>query len=256
MKDFENKVVVVTGAAGGIGRATAIQFAQQGAKVLVADINMTGAEETATLIGDSALAFAVNVGDPASCEAMIAAAVAAFGRLDVIFNNAGISGERANAANTPVEEWQRVIDINLSGVFYCSKYAIPEMQKVGGGVIVNTSSVDGHIGMATLSPYTASKHGVLGLTKSLALEYGRENIRTVAICPGFVETEMTKEGLAGEAGENLKAAIPNVGGQAAQPELIANLVTWLASDKAAYINGSSHVVDAGIIAGFSMPEPE
>ena len=97
---------------------------------------------------------------------------------------------------------------------------------------------------------------MLGLTKSLALEYGRENIRTVAICPGFVETEMTKEGLAGEAGESLKAAIPNVGGQAAQPELIANLVIWLASDKAAYVNGSSHVVDAGIIAGFSMPEPE
>ncbi|MEH6611380.1 MAG: SDR family oxidoreductase [Halioglobus sp.] len=255
MGKFDGKVVVVTGGAGGIGRASAIQFAEQGAKVLVADINLAGAEETALLIGDSALAVSVNTGDPASCEAMIATAIEAYGRVDVIFNNAGVGGDRHNTANMPLAEWQRVIDINLSGVFYCSKYAIPEMQKVGAGVIINTASIDGHMGMATLSPYTASKHGVLGLTKATALEYGRENIRSVAICPGYVDTEMTREGFSEEEAAVLSASIPNVGGQPAQPEHIANLVIWLASDEACYVNGSSHVVDAGLIAGFSLPEP-
>jgi NAD(P)-dependent dehydrogenase (short-subunit alcohol dehydrogenase family) len=256
MSDFDNKVVIVTGAASGIGRAAAIGFAEQGAKVAVADINEDGVRETAAAIGDAALAIAVNVADAASCEAMVAQTVAAFGRLDVIFNNAGISGERYNTARQPLEEWQRVIDINLSGVFYCCKYAIPEMQKNGGGVIVNTASIDGHIGMATVSPYTASKHGVLGLTKSVALEYGRENIRCVAVCPGFIDTAMTQGALGGDAGDALKQAIPNVGGTAAQPKEVANMVLWLASDKAAYVNGSSHVIDAGLTAGFSLPEPD
>lgn len=255
MSDFQGKVVIVTGAAGGIGRAAAIQFAEQGAKVAVADIDEAGVRETAAMIGESALAVQVNVADAASCETMVATAVAEFGRLDIIFNNAGISGNRHNTANQPLTEWQRVIDINLSGVFYCIKYAVPEMQKVGGGVIVNTASIDGHVGMATISPYTASKHGVLGLTKSVALEYGRENIRCVAICPGFIDTAMTRENFSEEEAGALAQGIPNVGGRPAQPEQVANLVLWLASDKAAYVNGSSHVVDAGLIAGFSLPEP-
>jgi len=256
MNDFQGKVVIVTGAAGGIGRAAAVQFAQQGARVTVADINEEGAGETAALIGEKALAVQVDVADANSCEAMVAKTVNTFGRLDVIFNNAGIAGERHNTANQPLDEWRRVIDINLNGVFYCSKYAILEMQKVGGGVIVNTSSVDGHVGMATLSPYTASKHGVLGLTKATALEYGRENIRCVAVCPGFIDTAMTQSGFSEEEAAAFLETIPNVGGQPAQPELVANLVCWLASDKAAYVNGSSHLVDAGVTAGFSLPEPD
>lgn len=255
MSDFDDKVVVVTGAARGIGRASAIQFGQLGAKVVVADINLVGADATAAMMGDSALAVEVNTADPASCEAMIATAIKTYGRLDVLFNNAGVPGKRFNTANVPLEEWQHVIDVNLNGVFYCTKYAIPAMQKSGGGVIINTASVDGHIGMATLSPYTASKHGVLGLTKATALEYGRENIRSVAVCPGFIDTAMTQGGLSEEETATLLASIPNVGGHPAQPELVANMVIWLASDKACYVNGSSHVVDAGLIAGFSLPEP-
>jgi NAD(P)-dependent dehydrogenase (short-subunit alcohol dehydrogenase family) len=255
MSDFNGKVVIVTGAAGGIGAAAAIQFARQGARVTVADIDEIGIRQTAVLIGERALAVQVDVADPSSCAAMVAKTVAEFGRLDVIFNNAGVSGSRHNTASQPLDEWQRVIDINLSGVFYCTKYAIPEMQKVGGGVIVNTASVDGHVGMATISPYTASKHGVLGLTKCVALEYGRENIRCVAICPGFIDTAMTRQSLSEDEAGAMAQSIPNVGGQAAQPEQVANLALWLASDKASYVNGSSHVVDAGLMAGFSLPEP-
>ncbi len=255
MSDFNGKVVIVTGAAGGIGAAAAIQFARQGARVTVADIDEIGIRQTAVLIGERALAVQVDVADASSCAAMVAKTVAEFGRLDVIFNNAGVSGSRHNTANQPLDEWQRVIDINLSGVFYCTKYAIPEMQKVGGGVIVNTASVDGHVGMATISPYTASKHGVLGLTKCVALEYGRENIRCVAICPGFIDTAMTRQSLSEDEAGAMAQSIPNVGGQAAQPEQVANLALWLASDKASYVNGSSHVVDAGLMAGFSLPEP-
>ena len=234
---------------------SAIQFARQGARVAVADIDEIGIRQTAVLIGERALAVQVDVADPGSCAAMVAKTVAEFGRLDIIFNNAGVSGSRHNTANQPLDEWQRVIDINLSGVFYCTKYAIPAMQKVGGGVIVNTASVDGHVGMATISPYTASKHGVLGLTKCVALEYGRENIRCVAICPGFIDTAMTRRSLSENEAGAMAQSIPNVGGQAAQPEQVANLALWLASDKASYVNGSSHVVDAGLMAGFSLPEP-
>jgi len=256
VSDFEGKVVIVTGAAGGIGRAAAIQFAEEGARVVLADVNEAGITETAGLIGDMALPLQVDVADAEACEAMVANTVEAFGRLDVIFNNAGISGDRYNTGNQPLENWHRVIDINLNGVFYCTRYAIPEMQKNGGGVIVNTSSIDGHVGMATLSPYTAAKHGVLGLTKATALEYGRENIRCVAVCPGFIDTPMTKGSLGPEEAAALAQLIPNVGGKPAPPELIANMVVWLASDKACYVNGSSHIVDAGLNAGFSLPEPE
>lgn len=255
MSDFDEKVVIVTGAAGGIGRAAAIGFAAEGASVVLADINESGAQEVAAIIGEKALAVYVDVADASSCEAMVAQTITAFGRLDVIFNNAGISGDRYNAANQPLDNWQRVIDINLSGVFYCTKYAIPEMQKVGGGVIVNTSSIDGLTGMATLSPYTAAKHGVLGLTKTTALEYGRENIRCVAVCPGFIDTAMTQGSLGPEEAAALAELIPNVGGKPAAPELIANMVLWLASDKACYVNGTSHSIDAGLSAGFSLPEP-
>ncbi len=245
-----------TGAAGGIGRAAAIQFASEGARLVLADINEAGVQETAALIGDMALAMQVDVAEAEACETMVEDTVAAFGRLDVIFNNAGIAGDRYNTGNQPLDNWRRVIDINLNGVFYCTRYAIPAMQKSGGGVIVNTSSIDGHVGMATLSPYTAAKHGVLGLTKATALEYGRENIRCVAVCPGFIDTPMTKGNLGPEEAAALAQLIPNVGGKPAPPELIANMVLWLASDKACYVNGSSHIVDAGLNAGFSLPEPE
>lgn len=252
---FEGRVAVVTGAASGIGRASAQAFIAGGARVVVADINQEGAEALAIELGDRALAVAVDVADPASCQALIDRTVAAFGSVDVLFNNAGIAGVPGYTLSQSIEDWQRVIDVNLGGVFYCTRYALDVMRKGGRGVIINTASIDGFNGMATLGPYTASKHGVIGLTRTVALEYGRENIRCVAVCPGFIDTPMTQQGLSEEAAAGLSQAIPNPEGRPAQPAEVANMVTWLASDQAAYVNGSYHVVDAGLTAGFSLPDP-
>ena len=144
-------------------------------------------------------------------------------------------------------DWRRVIDINLNGVFYCTKYAINEMLKTGGGVIVNTASVDGLVGMAGIPHYTAAKHGVIGFTKACAREHGGQNIRCVSVAPGFIDTAMTQEFLSPEESDALAAQVPN--GRRAQPAEVANMVLWLASDQASYVNGSYHVVDAGLIAG-------
>jgi NAD(P)-dependent dehydrogenase (short-subunit alcohol dehydrogenase family) len=253
--ELKGRAAVVTGAAGGIGRASAQALAEAGARVVVADINLAGVEETAAMIGDQALPVQTDVADPAQCEALIQGSVEAYGAIDILFNNAGIAGATAYTANQSVEDWQRVIDINLSGVFYCTRFALPHMCQEGRGVIINTSSVDGLNGMATLGPYTAAKHGVIGLTRTVAVEYGRENIRCVAICPGFVATPMTQHGLTDEMVAILAQAIPNPGGTPAQPEAVAEMVVWLASDNAGYVNGSTHVVDAGLTAGYSLPEP-
>ncbi|MEM8662062.1 MAG: SDR family oxidoreductase [Pseudomonadota bacterium] len=252
MSDFDGKVVVVTGAAGGIGRAAVKGFAAEGAKVAAADINVAGLAETVKQAGSNVIAVEVDVSDADSCQAMVDQCVEHFGRLDVMFANAGIGGERAPTAETPVQEWNRVLGINLSGVFFCARAAVPEMQKVGGGVIVNTASIDGLVGMATLSPYVAAKHGVVGLTKNLAMEYAKDNIRAVSIAPGYILTDMTESAFTETDKELLSAAIPM--GRAAQPEEVANLVLWLASDKASYVSGSCHQVDAAILAGFSMPD--
>jgi NAD(P)-dependent dehydrogenase (short-subunit alcohol dehydrogenase family) len=252
MKDFEDKVVIVTGAASGIGRAAAVGFAKQGAAVVVADVNESGAKETVSIIGDRAMAVTVDVSDPQSCQAMVDATIEKFGRLDVIFNNAGIGGVRAMTGDQSTEDWLQVININLNGVFYCTRAALPHMQKVGGGVIVNTASVDGLVGMADFSHYSAAKHGVIGLTKACALEYGRENIRCVAICPGLIKTPMTmsQNVFTDEELEGLAAGVPL--GRGAEPEEVAELVLWLASDKASYVTGSTHQVDGGVLAGFKL----
>lgn len=252
MSDFDGKVALVTGAAGGIGRATVKAFAAEGARVAAADINARGLAETVEQAGDGVIAVEVDVSDANSCQAMVDQCVKQFGRLDVLFANAGVGGERAPTAQTAVEEWTRVLGINLSGVFFCARAAIPEMQKLGGGVVINTASIDGLVGMATLSPYVAAKHGVVGLTKNLAMEYANDNIRAVAIAPGYVVTDMTETALTENDKALLRAAIPM--GRAARPEEVANLVLWLASDKASYVSGSCHQIDAAILAGFSMPD--
>jgi NAD(P)-dependent dehydrogenase (short-subunit alcohol dehydrogenase family) len=251
MSDFDGKVVLITGAAGGIGRAAAIQFAQQGARVAVADIDTAGSAQTVEMIDGVAHAIAVDVGDEQSCQAMVDETVAQFGRLDILFNNAGISGERAKTAEVTTQDWMRVININLNGVFYCTRAAIPELQRTGGGVIINTASVDGQTGMPTIAHYVAAKHGVIGFTKSVALEYARENIRAVAIAPGYIKTKMTEEAFTEEEKALFNSLVPL--GRPAEPEEVANMVLWLASDKASYVTGTCHNVDAGLLSGFNLP---
>jgi len=251
MGDFEGKAVLVTGAAGGIGRAAAVQFAQQGASVVVADIDEAGLARTVEMAGDSVTSVLGDVANEASCQAMVDATVAQTGRLDVLFSNAGISGNRAKLADITTEDWFRVLNIDLTGVFFCARAAIPAMQESGGGVILNTASVDGLVGMPSVAHYVAAKHGVIGLTKNIALEYAADNIRAVAIAPGYIRTNMTEAGFS----EEEKAVVASMAplNRPAEPEEVANLVLWLASDKASYVTGTCFNVDGGMLAGFNLP---
>jgi NAD(P)-dependent dehydrogenase (short-subunit alcohol dehydrogenase family) len=251
MGQYDGKVIIVTGAAAGIGRATALGFAAQGGAVTIADLNESGLEEVQQQIisaGGQVLVVKTDVASVADCEKMVDLTVEKFGRLDVIFNNAGIGGDRGLLADIPLDEWHRVININLNGVYYCTRAAIPAMLKNGGGVIVNTASVDGLVGMASLSPYVAAKHAVNGLTKTTALEYAKQNIRCVAVAPGYIKTDMTLEGFNEEENAMFKALTPQ--GRGAEPQEVAEFVLWVASDKASFITGSVHQVDGGLLAGF------
>ena len=250
MNELKDKVIIVTGAGSGIGRAASLAFAAEGASVAVADINLQSAQETALMIGEQSLALSVDVSSMTSTQEMVDSAVEHFGKLDVMFNNAGIGGQRDLVADMSVESWQQVLNVNLNGVFYGSKAAIPYLQKNGGGVILSTSSVHGITSMPTMSAYVASKHAVIGLSKSTALEYGKDNIRCVSICPGFIATPLAQAWTSGDEHSAFEALIPLQ--RAAQPEEVANLAVWLASDKASYVSGSHHQVDGGFLAGFNM----
>ncbi|AOK67842.1 SDR family NAD(P)-dependent oxidoreductase [Burkholderia multivorans] len=247
---FKDKVAIITGAAGGIGRASAIRFARAGAKVVLADIDMKALGETQAEIGDNAAVQRTDVSDYEQLVALVQAARSAFGRVDVMFNNAGIAGARARTGEMSPQEWRRVIDVNLNGVFYGMRAAIPAMVEAGGGVIVNTASVDGLVGMGSLPHYTAAKHGVIGLTKACALEHARQNIRCVAIAPGYIRTAMTATAFSPEEQAGVTAMVPL--GRAAEPDEVAALVQWLASSEASYVSGSCHTVDAGLVAGFQL----
>jgi NAD(P)-dependent dehydrogenase (short-subunit alcohol dehydrogenase family) len=246
MSRFADKVVLVTGGASGIGLATAKAFAREGAKVVIVDRNADAATSAAAGIGDAASAFAADVTDFASCQAMVAHALDRFGALHIAFNNAGVPTPIGTEfEEIPLEEWRQVLGVNLDGVFHSMKAEVPALKAAGGGVIINTASVAGLVASAGMAGYVASKHGVAGLTKAAALDLIRHRIRVNAVCPGLIMTGMTAvlqtmpDTLA-----QFEAGIPI--GRAGQPEEVAELVLFLASDAASYLVGALVTVDGGV----------
>jgi NAD(P)-dependent dehydrogenase (short-subunit alcohol dehydrogenase family) len=247
------KSALITGGGGGIGRATALAFAREGAQIAVADLAADAAQETVALVnaaGGQAVSLAGEVARDADVRAMIQGVVGAYGRLDCAFNNAGIAGWQVDAAGKKTAEWSeeafdRMIAVNLKGVWLCMRHEIRQMQAQGGGAIVNTGSIAGLVGLPTSSAYVAAKHGVIGLTKTAALEYAEANIRVNAVCPGFVKTRMTQDAMR-RRGEAILAQTPLR--RMGNPEEIAEMVVWLCSDRASYVTGAAYNIDGGWMA--------
>ncbi|WP_035671135.1 SDR family oxidoreductase [Flavobacterium sp. 83] len=246
---FKNKVAIVTGGSSGIGSATALAFAKKGAKVVIVDWKEN--EEMLHLIKDSggeAIFIKCDVSKTADVKAMVKNTIAAFGRLDYAFNNAGIEGKSAPTQDCTEENWDQTISVNLKGIWLCMKYEIPEILKQRKGVIVNCASVAGLVGFAGLPAYVASKHGVIGLTKTAALECAQLGIRVNAVCPGVIQTPMIDRltGKTKEAVEQFTGLEPI--GRFGQPEEIANAVVWMCSDEASFVTGLAMAVDGGFVA--------
>jgi NAD(P)-dependent dehydrogenase (short-subunit alcohol dehydrogenase family) len=243
---FKNKVVIITGSSFGIGKSTAIAFAQRGAKVVLSDWKQD--EDTRSTIvenGGDAIFVKCDVSAEDDVKKLVAETIARYGRLDFAFNNAGIEGTPASATECSNDNWDKTFNVNLKGVWYCMKYQIPEMLKVGGGVIVNNASIAGLVGFGGVPAYVASKHAVVGLTKNVALDYAKQNIRVNAVCPGVIHTPMVDRftGQDPKVLEQLVAAKPM--GRVGQPEEIAETVVFLCSSAASFITGQAIAIDGG-----------
>jgi NAD(P)-dependent dehydrogenase (short-subunit alcohol dehydrogenase family) len=248
---FENKVALVTGAASGIGLATAKAFAQAGASVVLADVNqgvVLAAAEALVLAGHQAIGLRCDVAEVDQVEAMVKEAVATFGRLDAAFNNAGIQNQLAEIADATVDDYDRVMSVNLRAVWSCMKFELQHMRQQGSGTIVNCSSLGGLVGGAERANYHAAKHGVIGLTKSAALEYAARNIRVNAVCPGLIWTPMVDQMVAAGQGDAMEAMVKSVPMRRhGRPEEITDAVLWLSSDTSSYVTGQSISVDGGFV---------
>ncbi len=247
---LENRIAIVTGGASGIGRAVALAYAREGARVVVSDIDEEGGAETVGLIeeatsGAEAVFVAADVSSPDEHEALVEAAVERFGALHIACNNAGIGGELAPVGEMSLDGWRKVIAINLDGVFYAMRSQIPRMLEAGGGTIVNLASILGQAGAANSSAYVAAKHGVVGLTKTAALEYAKEGIRVNAVGPGYIDTPLL-ESLPDDARAALVDLHPI--GRLGKAEEVAELVTWLSGEGASFVHGAYFPVDGGYLA--------
>jgi NAD(P)-dependent dehydrogenase (short-subunit alcohol dehydrogenase family) len=250
MAPLDGKVAIVTGGGSGIGQAACHLYAREGAKVVVSDIDEKGGNETCRAIqekdGEAAFIRA-DVATPRDCQALVGETLEKYGRLDIAFNNAGIGGEANHTGEYSLEGWQKVIEINLSGVFYCMRYEIPAMLKTGGGAIVNMASILGQVGFSKSPAYVAAKHGVVGLTRTAAIEYAKQGLRINAVGPAFIHTPLIS-GL--EQDRQIRDYLISLHpmGRLGEVEEVAELVIWLSSEKASFVTGAYYEVDGGYLA--------
>ena len=249
---LDGKVALVTGGGSGIGKASALALAREGARVVVSDIDIDGGRATVNAIesaGGHAIFIKADVSQRADVEAMVSRTIEVYGQLDCAFNNAGIEGAvGVSISDCPEDNWDRVIDINLKGVWLCMKYELAHMLNQGGGSIVNTASVAGLVGGTFGAAYYASKHGVVGLTKAAAIEYGKSNIRVNAVCPGVIRTEMAERILNDNRAVEGAITAQHPLGRLGTPAEVADAVVWLSSDEASFITGQAIAVDGGYVA--------